>query len=204
MGTAADAVPTHNDDDLDWGRGALPSDDEPGPDELSEDDDARAPGDEDAGEGDDLPTADGYFANCGPTTTQLPDDLDVLKVKGLTYHLRIRGLSEAGLKADLKARLETAIADPRVQIDQSLLEAAAGSGADEALWEPIDPARINRPVFKGPEKFTPNPSLKWTPSTHPFDYMNGLPYVRLLIGVCPIFFFIFERFTPNFFKNLTV
>ena len=81
----------------------------------------------------------------------------------------------SGKKAELQERLQQAI-DDKVAVLTSLGSGASGAPArapSERLWEPVDSSKIERPVYTGPEKFVPTPSLGWTSSTHPFEFMGA-------------------------------
>ena len=198
LGAAAAAVERMTDEyeppvdptDADAGRGHLPSDDEEGPPEVDDDVDALPPGDlVDVG----LDDVDSAAERDPPTDLRaqlagslsapaLPADKVVrerLKVAELKEHLMWRGRPVSGNKPDLLARLEQAVANDdavlsfeefRERYGQGVAQLQAATAA--AQWEPVDPSMITRPVFIGPERFLPNPALGFTPSTHPFVYMN--------------------------------
>ena len=82
-----------------------------------------------------------------------------------------------GPKAVVLEQLKGVVDQPFVSLDEYI--AAGGSPAVAApksgtqQWESIDAAKIDRPVFSGPDKFVPKAELGFTPSTHPFKYMEA-------------------------------
>ena len=176
----ADAMPV---DPVDVERGAAPSDEEDGPVEMDEETDAMAPdAPEDLEDDTDViagaepaetGAADGADDGMARTAPELPPCILTLKVAELKEHLVWRGLSAAGVKAELQSRLQKAIDDgvavlPSIGTRSNELAARA---PPPRVWQPLDPAKIDRPVYVGPEKFEPNPSLGWTYKTHPFKFM---------------------------------
>lgn len=164
-------------------RNVLPSDDEEGPEEKDDETDAAPPGGADEMDEDDAggaAPADAPAPATAPATAtapQLPVDVGTCKVAELKEHLKWRAQPQSGLKPELLARLRQAIADnvPVLTGDQLYGQGGAPPAAEPRMpqWEPIDASKINRPVYTGSDKFIPNPDLKWTSRTHPFDYMNG-------------------------------
>ena len=139
-------------DPLDNERGDLPSDDECGPVEDDDDDDALAPGEDAGAEAEDAGDVDAARGAGAPrvetasaTAPQLPVDVTKCKVAELKEHLRWRGCSDSGKKPELLARLQEAIADNTPVIAAEDLTSAGAAPA----WEPIDAAKIDRPVFTG-------------------------------------------------------
>ena len=179
---------TYEDADLPLGpddayRTGVPSDDEFGPPDLDENDDTTPPG------GEALDCADVTLLEAtdaaAETPTEppaLPEKLEKLKVPELKEQLVWRGQPTAGLKAELLGRLQAAVAaDAKIigadaaAVREWYASAAAAkpAAAPKERWEPIDPSRIDRPVYMGSERFTLNPALNLTMDTHPFDFMEA-------------------------------
>ena len=95
----------------------LPSDDEDGPEEVDDDDDARPPNaelPEDGADGQQVqPGAGGDATERGsaPSPPELPTSLETLRVIDLKIHLWWRNQSTSGNKPQLAARLKQAIDD---------------------------------------------------------------------------------------------
>ena len=177
---ADDAEEPVHADDRDKERGDLPSDDEDGPPEPDEDVDALPPGDVDGAgeivEDDDDAAIDVAGTEHGGSCPPLPALVSSLKNKELQEQLRWRGLSTGGNKPDLLARLEKAISDG-VAVLEALPDragrAAAALATESSRWEALEPSMVDRPVYTGHDKFVPKRELGFTPSTHPFDYMEA-------------------------------
>ena len=94
-------------------RDALPSYDEDGPAEADPEDDALAPGDldddDDADAAEPAVPAVATAAADLPVPPTLPASIVTLKVAELKVHLQWRGLPTAGLKPELKDRLQAAL-----------------------------------------------------------------------------------------------
>ena len=110
---------------------------------------------------------------------RLPVSIATLKVAELREHLLWRGLALTGNKPKLAERLQKAV-NERMPMRTPEQMSAGGVTAEtqqesgpKVKWEKVDSSKIDRPVYTGPEKFTPNPALGWTPDTHPFSYMDG-------------------------------
>ena len=175
-------------DPADADRACLPSDDEDGPPEVDEDYDAAAPDGADDEEPDDAQPDDAAAPATVPAAAPggdalpvppiLPASIATLKVAELKEHLLWRGCATNGLKAELATRLQKALDDkatlltPQQMATKGVTAATQEAGA-KVKWEPIDPAKVDRPVYTGAEKFEPNPALGWTHKTHPFVYMDG-------------------------------
>jgi hypothetical protein len=175
-------------DPADADRACLPSDDEDGPPEVDEDYDAAAPDGADDEEPDDAQPDDAAApatvsaaapgGDALPVPPILPASIATLKVAELKEHLLWRGCATNGLKAELATRLQKALDDkatlltPQQMATKGVTAATQEAGA-KVKWEPIDPAKVDRPVYTGAEKFEPNPALGWTHKTHPFVYMDG-------------------------------
>ena len=99
-------------------------------------------------------------------------DIISLKVDQLKMHLKWRGQSLDGLKAELRSRLDWAVAN-KIPVLSTLpggSVCSAAVAARAAEWEPLDPSMIDRPVWTGAEgKFEPN--INASSRTHPFAYM---------------------------------
>ena len=177
-----DGGPGVHNDDREAERGDLPSDDEEGPHDPDEDADALPPGNVDAA-GDHFEDEDvareeagqeetGAAGSCPP----LPESLSSMKVEEFKEQLRWRGLAVGGNKAELKARLEQAISDG-VAVLETLTDragrAAAAQATESSRWEALDASKIDRPVYTGRDKFVPKAELGFTPTTHPFEYMEA-------------------------------
>ena len=167
-------------DPTDAARRCLDSDNEEGPADVDEEEDAMPPGGLPAevnhAEAMDVEEAPANTpapaeVHCAP---ELPVDIKTLKVAELKTHLWWRTLPTAGKKDELQMRLQKAIDDKtplRHAADAANAPAAVESAASQ--WEPLDSSKITRPAYTGSEKFVPNPSLGLTPHTHPFEYMNS-------------------------------
>ena len=167
-------------DDYDPRRGALPSDDEEGPDDPDDEADALPPGEVDAAgeaiEEDDAAEAAAEGGTRVAACPPLPAVLGSLKNAEMQLQLRWRGLSTGGNKAQLLGRLEKAVADGVAVLDalpDRAGRAAAAQVAESAGWEVLDESKIQRPVYTGSDKFVPKPELGFTPQSHPFDYMQA-------------------------------
>ena len=150
------AEPVHA-DDRERERGDLPSDDEEGPPEPDEDEDALPPGDVDgAGEAveDDAAAAmDEAGTEHADSCPPLPALVGLLKNKELQEQLRWRGLSTGGNKPELLARLEKAITDGVAVLDalpDRAGRAAAAVATESSRWEALDSSKVDRPVRNGP------------------------------------------------------
>lgn len=183
----ADYEPPVDPDDMEEERGRLVSDDEEGPPMVDDDTDALPPGTVIQDDGDGVEATNVAAEEAGvpaevpvAAPPPLPVDVKLLKADELREHLAWRGLSKSGNKPELQARLQRAIADKAELLSLDAFRARYGAGAAQAQvataaaqWEPVDPSKISRPEYTGPEKFLPNPALGFTPSTHPFTYMNA-------------------------------
>ena len=45
--------------------------------------------------------------------------------------------------------------------------------AEATVWEALDASKIDRPAYTGNDKFVPKAELGFTPTTHPFEYMQA-------------------------------
>jgi hypothetical protein len=166
-------------DDRDPGRGTLPSDDEEGPDDPYDEVDALAPGELDgAGETVEEELADETAQEAAPASTcpPLPPTLETMRNVDMQEQLRWRGLSTAGNKSTLLERLQKAIADGVAVLDalpDKAARAAAAKAAESLRWEAVDPSKVDRPAYTGHGKFVPKAELGFTPTTHPFEYMDA-------------------------------
>ena len=138
----------------------LPSEDEQGPTDPDDDDDAMAPGDDELsddgdpameGSGGAGPTGGSTGTGPAPTPPALPMDITTLKVDELKEHLRWRALPTTGKKSELQAALRTAV-DEKAEVLSSEACVAkygggdGGGGAPRVKWVPIEQAKIDRPA----------------------------------------------------------
>ena len=162
-------------------RGAVESDDEDGPLNPEPEADAQPPDDTAL----DMEEESEDVADAPPRAPDLPARVTTCKGDELKQHLWWRNESTAGNKSELLARLQAAIDSAKaVRSDEEVarmlskgkLPDVAGYNPTKKSaiqWEPVDSSKIDRPVYTGPEKFIPAPSLGLLPETHPFTYMDS-------------------------------
>ena len=166
---AADEVPDAPLDADDVAREALPSDDEEGPADPDEEEDAMPPGDnivlDGDGDGDVVMNEAEAGATAGAATAEvpaappaLPEQLNDLKVPELKEQLIWRGVKPTGNKPDLISLLQKSVdaADALLKPEDESFAAvrafygaqarAAPAGAPKERWERIDASKIDRPV----------------------------------------------------------
>ena len=165
-------------------RDELPSDDEGFYHEHDDDEDTRTPGEASGGEeGDDDAAEATEPAAAVPVPPAEPLNLQESNpgtVAVIKEHLLWRGVKpHAGNKEALIQQLKEVAAQPFVSVEK-YLEISGGSrgmqsksGAPKFEWEAVDANKIDRPVYAGEDKFTPNPDLGWSVATHPFTYMDA-------------------------------